>query len=369
MKNRVLLCVVCILIVMMGIPTYASETPIKVVVNDETLKFDVDPQTVEGRTLVPFRGIFEALGADIDWDATDKVAIGKTASTIIKLPIGKNWATVNSKQVKLDVPATIIQGRTFVPVRFIAESLGATVGWDSQTKTVKIDKNSDKEHVKDYSICIAGGNGFYTGEMEEQRAHGNGIMEFSGANSMRVVKYEGEFRNNKFVGKGTLEYVNGDKYQGEFVDNKRNGKGTFTWDNGDEYVGVWKDDLRSGQGTKAWDNGDKYVGSWDNDKANGEGTKTWANGDKYVGTWKDDLRSNQGTMTWANGDQYVGEWKEDQLDGKGTLTLANGEKFEGKWKKGLKDGRGKLTDVNGKVTSGIWEEDKLTVNDEDWKAN
>lgn len=115
--------------------------PIKVNVNGNRLLLPVDPVSKDGRTLVPLRAIFEALGATVDWDQSTKTVIGTQGNRVIKLQIDNKIAKVDGKDVVLDVPGTIINGSTFVPVRFIAESLGAKVDWDTNTNTVIVNNN------------------------------------------------------------------------------------------------------------------------------------------------------------------------------------------------------------------------------------
>ncbi len=112
---------------------------IKVKVNGTPVAFDVAPITKEGRNLVPLRAIFDALGASVEWDGTAKTITGKKDGTVIKLKLDSNEALINGEKKTLDVPATSIDGRTMVPARFIAESLGASVEWDDSTKTVTIE--------------------------------------------------------------------------------------------------------------------------------------------------------------------------------------------------------------------------------------
>jgi len=112
---------------------------VKVMVNGSYLQFDVPPTIIEGRTLVPLRGIFEALGVVPQWDGTTRTVTAKTDEVDMTLKIGSNVATVNGQDITLDVPSRIINGRTLVPARFIAESLGATVGWKQATRTVIIE--------------------------------------------------------------------------------------------------------------------------------------------------------------------------------------------------------------------------------------
>lgn len=115
---------------------------VKVKVNDKPIIFDVAPVISEGRTLVPLRYIFEALGAEVKWDAATRTVTGIKGSDEIVLKIDSKDAVVNGETRKLDVPATILNGRTLVPARFISESLGAEVLWDGDSKTVIIKTES-----------------------------------------------------------------------------------------------------------------------------------------------------------------------------------------------------------------------------------
>ena len=125
--------------------------------------------------------------------------------------------------------------------------------------------------------------------------------------------YKGEYKEGKYNGQGTFNYLFGTIYEGEWKDGKRTGQGTFTWSNGNKYEGDWKDNKRNGYGVLIY----------------GKGTK-WE-GNKFEGKWKGDLPL-KGTFTWSNGDKYVGEWKDWKKHGQGTFTWSNGYRFKGEWK-------------------------------------
>jgi hypothetical protein len=125
-----------------------TQDHIKVNVNNTALVFDVNPTIIQGRTVLPVRAIFEALGLEVGWDGTSRVVTGFNNDVVIRLQIDQVKATVNGKEVILDVPATVVNGRTLVPARFVAEATGAVVGWNSVSRTVSI----DKEIVKEVSI-------------------------------------------------------------------------------------------------------------------------------------------------------------------------------------------------------------------------
>jgi len=114
---------------------------IAVVVNDWRVLFDVVPIIYENRTLVPFRGIFEALGMRVEWNEDARTAIGTRGNLVIEIPIDSNIAYVNGEPVKLEVPAMLHNDRTLIPIRFVAEASGAEVDWNEESRTVVISTN------------------------------------------------------------------------------------------------------------------------------------------------------------------------------------------------------------------------------------
>lgn len=120
----------------------AAEDVITVKVNNKNVSFDQPPVLENGRTLVPLRAIFEALGAKVDWDQNTQTVTASKGDINISLQIGSANMNVNGENKVLDVPAKIAGGRTLVPVRAISEAFGCDVNWDGATKTVII--NSGK---------------------------------------------------------------------------------------------------------------------------------------------------------------------------------------------------------------------------------
>lgn len=116
-----------------------TPAPIHVVLNGAPLTFTgTQAQQIKGSTLVPMRGIFEALGATVRFDKATQTVYGQKGATAIVLPVGALTATVNGKSQSLPLPAQLVNGTTLVPLRFISESLGASVGWNPAISTVTI---------------------------------------------------------------------------------------------------------------------------------------------------------------------------------------------------------------------------------------
>jgi len=116
----------------------ANNGGITVTVDGNVLDCAQPPVIVDGRTLVPVRAIFEALGMTVVWDDNLRKATGTKDGKEIELVIGDDAAYVDGLPVSLDVPAQIINGSTLVPARFVAEAAGCGVDWDAAAQTVMI---------------------------------------------------------------------------------------------------------------------------------------------------------------------------------------------------------------------------------------
>lgn len=111
---------------------------IKVNLNGKAVSFDVAPQIINDRTMVPMRAIFEAMGAAVEWDGDTRTVTSVKGDTTISMTIDNAVMTVNGNGITLDSVPTIVDDRTLVPVRAIAEAFGSTVDWKADTKTVEI---------------------------------------------------------------------------------------------------------------------------------------------------------------------------------------------------------------------------------------
>ncbi len=107
-------------------------------INGIPVTLDVPPRIMSGRTMVPFRFIGEAMGAEVAWEAPEQKITLTLFGKQIVLRIGSTTAMVNGNPVVLDAPPTIIGGRTLVPIRFVSESLGAKVDWEGTQQRITI---------------------------------------------------------------------------------------------------------------------------------------------------------------------------------------------------------------------------------------
>lgn len=126
--------------------TEASSNP-TVYLDDGKLNFDVPPQIIHGRTLVPMRAIFEALGASISWNNTTKTVQGSKDSIKLKMTINSNTYYINDEAKTSDVAPIIQNGRTLVPLRIIAESLQCKVDYNGSTNVVTIESGTSTSSI------------------------------------------------------------------------------------------------------------------------------------------------------------------------------------------------------------------------------
>ncbi|MFZ5815750.1 MAG: stalk domain-containing protein [Bacillota bacterium] len=116
----------------------AKELTTRVVVDGIPLKSDVPPMLINGRTLVPFRAIAEALGVRVQWVPESRTILAGGQGRSLELVVGDRRAVVNGVAVELDVEPQLVENRTLVPVRIFAEAFQATVLWDEESRTVSI---------------------------------------------------------------------------------------------------------------------------------------------------------------------------------------------------------------------------------------
>lgn len=119
-----------------------SPAAIALVVDGRPVDTSPPPFIAEGRTLVPLRALFEALGASVEWEDRTRTVTARRAGRWVRVGIDRRLACLAEgclEAALLDVPARIRDGRTFVPVRFVAAALGAAVRWDGAARTVRVD--------------------------------------------------------------------------------------------------------------------------------------------------------------------------------------------------------------------------------------
>ncbi|OEF98968.1 hypothetical protein BHF71_10505 [Vulcanibacillus modesticaldus] len=118
----------------------AGSAPIKIKVNGKDFNQNEDTVIIDGRTFIPVRKFTELLGSQVSWDSKTREVMVIKGNTMIKFLIDSKMVYYNSEKLYMDAKAQIIDGRTYAPVRFVAEAFRHKVGWDKETRTVLIDE-------------------------------------------------------------------------------------------------------------------------------------------------------------------------------------------------------------------------------------
>ena len=125
----------------------SADENISLTVNGKSVETQVPPTIIDGRTMVPVRDIFEACGAKVNWDANTKTITGEKGNTTVVMQIDSNMLFINEKVTEMDATPVIIDGRTLAPARYVAESFGGIVDWNAEDKVVMIDVDDSDEDV------------------------------------------------------------------------------------------------------------------------------------------------------------------------------------------------------------------------------
>lgn len=145
MKRYLGLLLSVLFVILSAMPGSAARPTLKyqVTFNGHPVLFDVQPEVVGvGTTMVPFRAIFEKMGAKVEYDDASKVVTATRDSTTIKLTIGSTTASVNGSDRSLPEAPAIKDGRTLIPLRFVSEAMGAEVKFDAATTAISIVDNN-----------------------------------------------------------------------------------------------------------------------------------------------------------------------------------------------------------------------------------
>ena len=132
-------------VMLAAMPVSASAAnDITVYVDGQKVVFDQPPVVQNGRTLVPMRAIFEALGAEIEWFGAEKRVNAFWGFDSLDLWIGSCEIQMgDGSLVTIEVPAQVVNGRTLVPLRAVSQCMGAEVKWDGPTKTININREPE----------------------------------------------------------------------------------------------------------------------------------------------------------------------------------------------------------------------------------
>lgn len=140
----------------------AESTGVQVTLDGVEIPLDVPGEIRDGRTLVPFRPIFEALGASVQFDPVSQTVTAQRGQDTLLLTVGSRVVEWRRSIIQVDVAPVIVDGRTLVPLRFVAQALGLHVRWDAATSTVHLETEPDNAllaqgirivHAKGCMVC------------------------------------------------------------------------------------------------------------------------------------------------------------------------------------------------------------------------
>lgn len=139
--------IVALLMLMLSTGVFA-ETKLNVTIDGASEAGLGNPVLINGRTMLPARAILERFGFEMIWDAETRTVVGKRDDYTITMTIDSSQAKIQNKEQFLDQPSTIVDGRTYVPVRFISDAVGTNISYDAHTLTVNIDTSALRKQFR-----------------------------------------------------------------------------------------------------------------------------------------------------------------------------------------------------------------------------
>lgn len=219
MKKIISLLLVVVGLVLSSTLAFANENEISVYVEGQKVSFDVPPQTINDRTMVPIRAIFEVMGATVNWDNATQTAICTKDNTVVKMTLNSKIEYINDVPYEMDVAPVIVDNRTLAPARYVAEAFGYFVNWDGNTKSVLINKTSKiKDGTKDnpYEFGDKVSITFWDAyDFEATKAAGK--YEFTLNKLMSPKDMETKFNDSSYSYDSNRWYLNGNIVLNDYV--------------------------------------------------------------------------------------------------------------------------------------------------------
>lgn len=121
-----------------GVLANAENDVVSVTVDNQAVEFDQNPVIIEGHTLVPVRAVFEKAGATVTWDQPTQTATITKDGYVVTIKYGESFLYKNGQPIALEQPADVINNRTMIPVRAIAEAMDFAVTWDGHHSLILV---------------------------------------------------------------------------------------------------------------------------------------------------------------------------------------------------------------------------------------
>ncbi|MNO30407.1 N-acetylmuramoyl-L-alanine amidase AmiC precursor [compost metagenome] len=221
----------------------SAETHINLDGNDLKISKEAQVQIVNGSVMVPLRVVAEQLGYTVKWDNVTKTAIIEQKGNILKLVVDNAMAEASGKQVKLDNPPFLSGSTTLVPLRFVGEQTGTTVGWDNVTKTVyltspvpEVGGNDPEITVPDTTVTTPSDNGSNGNTATEGNTSNASVTNLSFIDNQLIIAVNGSIKPSVFTMTGKDRIVvdlpntgfGNDFHQNLSVGNNQSGQLTVT---------------------------------------------------------------------------------------------------------------------------------------------
>ncbi|MBR3576887.1 MAG: hypothetical protein IKL42_05745 [Clostridia bacterium] len=308
MKKVLSLILALCLVLSMG--AFAADgEPVNVYVGGKYVESDVIAKIVNGRTMLPLRAVFEALGAKVSYEEATETVTAEKGNTVVKLVIGSDIMTINGKEKKLDVAAYTENGRTMVPVRACAEAFELKVDWFDEANTVRI--------RKEVSVIL-----------ETQDADGNTRNYTYDENGNLILKKSSD---------GTWEKYTYDK--NEYLVYTENSEG------------IWEKYTYDEFGEKIYT--EYYTGGWEKISYD---TETNTILQEFPGGWRKVVRDERNNVILSE-DSY-GHWTKHTYDERNNLVYE--EASGGHWRKYTYDENNNLIYIEG--NNDYWERNEYDEN-------
>lgn len=165
----------------------SAANPIQIIMNNIKITASIPPQIIKGRTYVPLRAIAEGLGAKVNWNNELQQATVEKADNLIAFTIGNPEVTLNGKQVTIETAPYMVDGSSMLPLRFISEQLGLKVTWDSSLNTIYLTNSTLSNVTKPIAHIVV--------VIEENHSYKQ-IVEGTGAPYMKSLINQGALFTN-----------------------------------------------------------------------------------------------------------------------------------------------------------------------------
>ncbi|KUO50600.1 MAG: hypothetical protein APF76_08100 [Desulfitibacter sp. BRH_c19] len=275
---------------------------ITLTINSHAINFPNQLVIEDEKVVVPLRGVFELLGAKVNWDASqEKITITREGN-ITEMFLGEKTIVVNGQAKRMTLaPYLSDDNKTMVHIRVVQDAFGSFLEWDQDVFAVNIwDENFvGADRVVDIigkpkPIAVASNTQntttpATTTQTTTTRTSTSSNSAVSPSTSSTPVELAPVFtpsQSTVYYTVQTISLENGGKYVGHVVNGKFHGDGKITWPDGSSYEGQWRSSLLHGYGTYIYSDGSSYVGDFKDGKQHGFGIYTYSDGSSIDGLWQ-----------------------------------------------------------------------------------